>query len=87
MTEKLSKYKDLENEIERVWGMNTTTIPVLIGGLGLIEKKMEKYISKIPGNIKIQQVQKCVVLGTAHILRVVYPSNKPSHQYENPKFK
>ena len=68
-TEKLSKYKDLEIEIEKMWGMNTTTIPVVLGALGLVKKGMEKYISKIPGNISIQEAQKCALLGTAHILR------------------
>ena len=68
-TEKLSKYKDLEIEIEKMWGMNTTTIPVVLGALGLVKKGMEKYISKIPGNISLHEAQKCVILGTAHILR------------------
>ena len=56
-------------EIEKMWGMNTTTIPVVLGALGLVKKGMEKYISKIPGNISIQEAQKCALLGTAHILR------------------
>ena len=68
-TEKLSKYKDLEIEMERMRGMNIMTIPVIIGALGLVKKGMEKYINKIPGNISIQDTQKCVLLGTAHILR------------------
>ena len=51
VTEKLSKYKDLELEIERMWGV-TTTIPVVIGALGLIKKGLEKYIQQITGNIK-----------------------------------
>nr|XP_027216708.1 uncharacterized protein LOC113809340 [Penaeus vannamei] len=61
-TEKLSKYKDVDIEIERIWGTNTTTIPVAICALALVKKGMEKYIGKIPGNKKIQEVQKCVLL-------------------------
>ena len=48
------------------------TIPVIIGALGLVKKGMEKYINKIPGNISIQETQKCVLLGTAHILRRIF---------------
>lgn len=33
-----------------------------------VKRGVEKCISKIPRNIMIQQVQKCVLLGTAHIL-------------------
>ena len=46
VTEKLSKYKDLEIEIERMWGMKATTVPVVIGALGLVKKGMEKYTPK-----------------------------------------
>lgn len=67
--EKLTKYKDLEIEIEKTWGMKTTTVPVIIGALGLVKKGTENYIGKIPGNIRITELQKTVLLGTAHILR------------------
>ena len=56
-------------EIEKMWGINTTTIPVILGALGLVKKGMEKYINKIPGNISIQEAQKCGPLGILHILR------------------
>ena len=36
VSEKLSKYKDFEIEVEQMWGMKATTIPVVIGALGLI---------------------------------------------------
>ena len=71
VTEKLSKYKDLEIEINRMWGTKTTTIPVVIGALGLVKKGLEKYTDKIPGKINIHEVQKIALLGTAHILRRV----------------
>ena len=69
VTEKLSKYKDLEIEIERMRGMKATTIPVVIGALGLIKKGLEKYTKQIPRNIKISELQKIALLGKPRILR------------------
>ena len=69
VTEKLSKYKDLEIEIERMWGMKTKTIPVVIGALGVIKKGSKKYLDDISANIRLQDLQKTTLLGTAHILR------------------
>ena len=70
-TEKLNKYKDLEIEVERMWGLKTTTIPVVIGALGTIKKVIENYINKLPGNINIHELQKITLLSTAHLLRRV----------------
>ena len=73
VTEKLSKYQDLEIKIERMWGMKATMIPVVIGALGLIKKGLEKYTKQIPGNIKISELlselQKIALLGTSCIRR------------------
>jgi len=69
VTEKLSKYKDLEIEIEQMWGKKATTIPVVIGVLGLIKKGLEKNTKLIPGNIKISELQKIALLGISRILR------------------
>jgi len=51
-----------------IWGMKATTIPVVIGALGLIKKGLEKYTKQIPGNIKISELQKIALLGTSRIL-------------------
>ena len=40
-TEKLNKYKDLEIEVEGMWGLKTTTVPVFMGALGTIKKDMK----------------------------------------------
>jgi len=67
--EKPTKYKDLEIEIEKTWGMKTTTVLVIIGAFGLVKKETENYIGKIPGNIRITELKKTVLLVTAHILK------------------
>ena len=69
--EKISKYKDLEIEVTKMWNMKTMTIPVIIGALGLIKKGTQKHIDKIPGNIPLCELQKIVLNSTAHILRRV----------------
>ena len=74
VVEELSKYKDLEIEIARLWKMETETIPVVIGALGDIRKGLEKYVDKIPGTASIyksRSSKKITLLGTAHILRKV----------------
>ena len=67
-TEKLNKYKDLKIEVERMWGLKTTTVPVVMGTLGTIKKDMENYTNEIPDNINIYELQKITLLSTAHLL-------------------
>ena len=69
--EKLSKYKDLEVEITKMWGLKTITVPVVIGALRVVKKGIEKHIDKIPGKINITELQKIALLGSSHILRKV----------------
>jgi len=69
--EKILKYKDLTIEIQRTWNVKTKVIPVLIGATGTIAKSFRKYVSNIPGNHEVKELQKTAILGTAHILRKV----------------
>ena len=71
VAEKISKYKDLEIEINRMWGMKTIVLPIVIGALGLIKKGTEKFTDQVPGHISIPEIQKIALLGTAHILRKI----------------
>ena len=66
---KLATYKDLQIEVTRMWQLETTIIPVVIGALGMIKKGTETHVNKIPGNISIPELQKITLMGTAHILR------------------
>ena len=67
-TEKLNKYKNLKIEVERMWGLKTTTVPVVMGTLCTIKKDTENYTNEIPDNINIHELQKITFLSTAHLL-------------------
>ena len=69
--EKILKYKDLTTEIQRMWNVKTKVIPVIIGATGAVSKLFRKYVSNIPGNHEVKELQKTAMLGTAHILRKV----------------
>jgi hypothetical protein len=51
--------------------IKTRVIPVKIGATGTISKSFRKYVSNIPGNHDVKELQKTAIMGTAHILRKV----------------
>jgi len=67
--EKLSKYKDLEIEVNKMWHLKTKTVPVIVGALGMIKKDTQKHLQRIPGKLNLSEIQKIVLTSTAHILR------------------
>ena len=69
VAETLSKYKNLEIEITKMWRLKTITVHVVIGALGVVRKGIEKYIHKIRGKINVTELQKIALLGSSHILR------------------
>ena len=54
-----------------MWKVKTRVIPVIIGATGTISKSFRKYISNMPGNHEVKELQKTAILGTAHIPRKV----------------
>ena len=60
---KILKYKDLTIEIERMWNVKTRVIPVIIGATGTISNSFRKYVSDIPGNHDVKELQKTAILG------------------------
>ena len=66
---KYIRYKDLEIETTRMWRVRTETVPVIVSALGLIREGMDQNLGKIPGTSNINELQKIILLGTAHILR------------------
>jgi hypothetical protein len=51
--------------------LKTRVISVIIGALRTISKSFRKYVSTIPGNHEVKELQKTAILDTAHILRKV----------------
>ena len=68
--EKITKYKDLKIEVERLWEKKTTVLPVVIGVLGAIPRDLIKYLKTLAlGKILPSQLQKTALLDTEHVLR------------------
>jgi hypothetical protein len=65
------KYKDLKIEIQRMWNVKIRVMPVITGTTVTISKSFRKYVSTVPGNHEVKELQKTAILGTAHILRKV----------------
>ena len=70
--EKIEKYSLLKNEVAKLWQMKKVAeIVIVVGVLGTIATKFEKYIESFGIEIRLQHVQKSALLGTARIIRKV----------------
>ena len=67
--EKIEKYRDLAIKIGRIWKQRASTVPIVIGALGIISKNHLMYLGELECNISFETIQKTALLGTAHILR------------------
>jgi hypothetical protein len=52
-----------------MWKVKTRVIPVIIGATGTTSKSFRKYISNIPGNHEVKELQKTAGLGTAYFAK------------------
>ena len=62
------KYKSLCIEIQRMWDLKCTIVPVKIGAIGIVTRSLKKNLETIPGNHSIDSLQKTAILGTSHII-------------------
>ena len=69
--EKKLKYKSLGIEIQQMWKLKCTIIPVIIRANGIVTKSLRKNLEDIPGKRSIDLLQKTAILGTSHIIRKV----------------
>ena len=70
--EKIEKYQDLIREIMKLWNLRRfEVIPVVVGALGAVSKKIGQYLEKIGIDIRVGLLQKTALLRTATLLRKV----------------
>ena len=69
--EKKLKYKSLSIEVQRMWNLKCTIVPVIIGATGIVTRSVKKNLETVPGKHSIDSLQKTAVLGTSHIIRKV----------------
>jgi len=68
-TEKLSKYKDLEIDVSRMWRLRTKIVPVIIEALGTVKRGLDQNFQLLPGHRSATDLQKFTVMRTAHSIR------------------
>ena len=59
-----------------MWNVKTRVIPVIIGATGTISKSFRKYVSDIPGNHDVKELQKTAILGTSESANVKEQQNQ-----------
>jgi len=58
-------------EIQRMWNLKCTFIPVIIGTTGIVARSLRKNLEAVPGKDSINSLQKTAILGTSHIIRKI----------------
>jgi len=67
-TEKLSKYKDLEIEVSRMWKVRTKTVPIINGASDTIKKGLDQKLQLLLSHPLATELQKITLMCTAHII-------------------
>jgi hypothetical protein len=62
-TEKLSKYKELEIEVSRMWKVRTKIMPVITAALGTIKNGLDQNLQLLPGHPSAKELQQITLMG------------------------
>ena len=69
--EKKDKYLDLARELKKLWNMQVTIIPIVIGAFGTVTKGLLKGLEDLEDGGRVETIQTTTLLRTARILRRV----------------
>jgi len=66
------KYKSLFIEIQRMWNLKCTIIPIIIiAATGIVTRSLRKNLEAAPGKHSTDSLQKTAILGALHIIRKI----------------
>ena len=69
--EKKDKYLNLVRELKKLWNMQVTIIPIVIGAFGTVTKWLLKRLEDLEVGGRMETIQTTALLRTARILRRV----------------
>ena len=69
--EKKDKYLDLARKLKKLWNMQVTIIPIVIGVFGTVTKGLLKGLEDLEVGGRVETIQTTALLRTARILRRV----------------
>ena len=70
-SEKKDKYLDLARELKKLWNMQVTIIPIVIGTFGTVTKGLLKGLEDLEVGGWVETIQMTALLRTTRILRRV----------------
>ena len=68
---KIWKYIKIENlqiEVERMWQLKTSAIPIDVGALRLVKNATAEHLEKINGKQNLAEIQKVILTSSTRIL-------------------
>ena len=82
--EEKDKYLDLAKEMEKLWNMQVTVIPIGIYDFGTVIKGFLKGLEVLEFGGRVETIQTTTLLRTARILRRVLETCCHTNTSENP---
>ena len=72
--DKVEKYQRLAAEVSRTHKVSTVVVPIVVGALGVIPKRLVGYLKRLGIDV-VGGLQMSAIIGTAVILRKVLSAN------------
>ena len=69
--EKITRYEKLRSAISREYGVTARVIPIIVGALGVVSKRLAGYLKRLDIPDVIGGLQTSAIIGTSAILRKV----------------